>query len=65
MKDKSERKRNVWRDYSLYGGGFSGALANCIVDWASFFVFNFLVGRFDKWREVFGWPMRGIFTILE
>ena len=30
--------------------------------------FSFLIfwlGDFDKWREVFGWPMRGIFTILE
>ena len=29
---ENERKRNVWRD--------------CSVDWASFLVFNFLVGRF-------------------
>ena len=29
---ENERKRNVWRD--------------CYVDWASFLVFNFLVGRF-------------------
>ena len=31
-------------------------------------LFSFLIfwlGDFDKWHEVFGWPMRGIFTILE